>query len=430
MANIFLAVDEKDKTYLEQTIKRRHSVNEDRTITSKDTLKNFDFVLFDPAFLRDWKDICQETESIDFIAMGNKEQMPELRELLDSGVISYFYTPYQTHHVMNLFDKILRYKGDKSKNNILILDNEEEFLDKSRKKLQEKYEIITAMSPEAVYEIVWANRIDATLLLNHHIFDKQVEKDISEVLPFSEFVYTSEAKSQYKTGRNIDFASLEENIEKALTNKRFMENEYKPQDPKVHTIMGPRASGKTTLVDNLANSLPYMHKALRIVSREPREYEIQGEDHLFMRDKDIKKHSEELFIYEHKKGYLVGINKDVIKDNLEEGNDVLLTLAESSHYKGFEKDFPVKPLMVLSPSKELQIRTFQRDSSNPEIEETIRDYLNCHICASKNNMKIIYNPEPGLRLHQPSYSPSKEEFDTIAQFVKQGRQFISENRPY
>jgi guanylate kinase len=405
MAEVYLAVPDKDQNRLHSTLSRRHRIH------TEGDIKSCQYVLFDPATLGKWKDLCQENPSIDFIALSQEENP------FNSGVKSYFNRPYKVHHVMNLLDRINRYNSQGKKQNVFFLHSDEEFLDSCREKLSSKYEIMTARSSEAFYEMIWSNTIDVSVIEDNS-FKKSIIKHIKEIMPFSEIITT-----------NKDIESLEDKIAKNVEHKQIIKEKFAPRNPKIYAFMGPRAAGKTTLVDNLTYSIPHMYKAIRVVGRNPRPYEIQGEDHIFMSDEQIKEHASEWLIYKHTKGYLVGIDLNTIHRELEKGKDVLMTIAGTSFYDELSKNYPnMKSLAVLAMPKDLEARSKIRDTTPETLSYSKDDYQYWKDFTKKNSIPVIYNHEPWAELHNPSYSPSYREFKAISSFVKKARQYVLSDR--
>ncbi|MFW6449693.1 MAG: hypothetical protein ACOCZ6_01450 [Nanoarchaeota archaeon] len=401
MDKVYLALKDEDKERLEKALERRHIINRDINAEN-------DYCIFDPAVLIDWQDYSQSEET-DFIALCS-ETWPDLREMMNKGVVSYFYKPYEVRNVMNLIDRISRFRAKDNRKHVLILDTNETFLDECRKELTE-YEIITAKSPEAVYEIVFSNKIDAAVFSDYYI-DLQIIEHISDVTPLTNFIVTNK--------KDKSTENLQHRINKALKNKSTYTSGGKGQ---IYAIMGPKAAGKTTLVSALEHTLTDVYKVVRAVGREPRTYEIQGEDHLFIPDPNIINKFN--LTYRHKKGYMVGIDEGKIWKKLEEGKEALLTVAQTDFYEALEEKFSdLKPLMVLSKPEDLEERTQRRDIIPETLAEAKKDYEKCLEFANKKNIKSIYNPEPWFNPYYTPTLPTFEEFRAISSLVKQGRQFF------
>ncbi len=467
MGDVFLALDERDLTNLEGIMKKRHNVltTRDFDLTHRDF--GYDYFLFDPTKVNNWKDFCEEAkDETRLIAVCDRDSLPDCMEMMDSGVVSYFIKPYQPRHVMNLVDRISRHCPINNKKTLLFVDTDIDFLDEARKEFKD-YEVITSTSPEGFYEIVWANNIDVAVFRDYFI-DRQLALHLTEVQPFAEVLLLGGSSEGYSNGhsnvhlgnskdvslqgsldyfqngsltdilngfqnklQNVvsskSFGSLDLMIKKLISKKEENESANVPIEPSLYGILGPRAAGKTTVADNLSNSLPSTYKALRFVGRRPRPYEIQGEDHIFMSDDKIME--TDFLKYRHKGGYMVGVDKEKIESKLMEGNDVLLTIAELDYFDYFSNQLGnLNPLMVISHPCDLENRMKLRDVNPGTLDSAIKDYGRYLDFAMERSINVIYNEQPWAEVYNPDYSPSYVEFKSISKFVKKARKIVMESR--
>src|ERR1700722_9335929 len=93
-------------------------------------------------------------------------------------------------------------------------------------------------------------------------------------------------------------------------------------------LSAPAGTGKSTLVERLAEEFPCVIKNVSFTTREPRKGEVDGVDYHFIDKKDFEKKiaRNELTEYVKLFGHYYGTSKKWIKDQLKKGKYVFLVI--------------------------------------------------------------------------------------------------------
>ncbi len=141
-------------------------------------------------------------------------------------------------------------------------------------------------------------------------------------------------------------------------------------------ISGPAGAGKSEIVKTLLRKHPDVHLSVSCTTRAPREGEINGVHYHFVTEERFDELIREDAFYEwahvHQNRY--GTLKEVVRKQLEEGNDLILEIDVQGCQQVLKLDPDAVGIFVCPPSRDnLEKRLRHRGT---ETEESIRVRLN------------------------------------------------------
>ena len=142
---------------------------------------------------------------------------------------------------------------------------------------------------------------------------------------------------------------------------------------KIVAIVGPSASGKNTLLEELKSCLINYNFIKHITTRPKREKEIDGIEYNFITDEEMIKKilNNEIISAANYRGWVYGIEEKALTDNKINIGDFSLEDLDNLRYNNNIKLYII---YLTAASKIRFIRSLQRES-NPNIDEIYRRYL-------------------------------------------------------
>lgn len=135
----------------------------------------------------------------------------------------------------------------------------------------------------------------------------------------------------------------------------------------VFVISGPSGGGKTTLVKKVLESSENLRFSVSYTTRKPREGEVEGEDYIFVSEKEFRKMiDEEKFVeYAEVHGHLYGTPADLLEEAKSKGIDLILDIDVQGASQIRNKfDTGVYCFVLPSSFKALKERLSKRASEN------------------------------------------------------------------
>lgn len=142
---------------------------------------------------------------------------------------------------------------------------------------------------------------------------------------------------------------------------------------KIVAIVGPSASGKNTLLEELKSCLINYNFVKHITTRPKREKEIDGTEYNFITDEEMIKKilNNEIISAANYTGWVYGIEEKALVDDKINIGDFSLEDLDNLRYNNNIKLYII---YLTAASKIRFIRSLQRES-NPNIDEIYRRYL-------------------------------------------------------
>lgn len=134
-------------------------------------------------------------------------------------------------------------------------------------------------------------------------------------------------------------------------------------------VSGPSGAGKGSIVQEVLRTNKNVWLSVSCTSRQPREYEVDGKDYYFLSKSEFEeKIKEDNFLeYAMYADNYYGTPKNIIKEKLEQGIDVLLEIEIQGALKIKEKLKETIFIFILPPSmKELKRRLEGRNTETKE----------------------------------------------------------------
>lgn len=189
------------------------------------------------------------------------------------------------------------------------------------------------------------------------------------------------------------------------------------------TIVGPSGTGKTTLMQEVIAREAELKFFITATSREPRDYEVEGQHYYFMSREDfIHKLNDGAFLEysEHYNNYYGTLNH-VIFDLLAQGNDVITDMNWTGVAQ-MEKKVPehLVKILVLPPSADaLRERFERRAKKSKEDAELIRarfEQVHKDISHIQEEGYVFTNPDMiGSTLADYDYTIMNDSLESAAE---------------
>ena len=155
-----------------------------------------------------------------------------------------------------------------------------------------------------------------------------------------------------------------------------------PHNPLVAVISAPSGAGKTTLCQNLVDTMPHMARAVTCTTRPQRGEELDGTDYYFLSEKEFAKRDEGQEFLEHAfvHGNRYGVLKSELKNKLEQGLDVLLNIdvqgAASVRREAASQDWLARSMVTVLLCTASLVELEQRlQGRNTDTKETVQRRL-------------------------------------------------------
>ncbi len=165
---------------------------------------------------------------------------------------------------------------------------------------------------------------------------------------------------------------------------------------KIFIISAPSGCGKTTLVKELCSSYCFLEQTISHTTRRIRANESDGEDYLFINNKEFmtKVKNKEFIEYQNVYNNLYGTSLNSIKSIIDSGKDAILEI----DFKGMlsiKKSIPSAiSIYILPPSiQELRKRLKSRAMDSDEVIENRVSHAAKELPYSKFSDYIIVNDE-------------------------------------
>jgi guanylate kinase len=119
-------------------------------------------------------------------------------------------------------------------------------------------------------------------------------------------------------------------------------------------VSGPSGAGKDTLIRSALDAIPELALIASATTREPREGEVDGRDHVFLSREDFERWIDEgcLLEWAEYSGNLYGTPKQSVEELLEKGRSVILRIELQGARKIKERRPDAVMVFVRAPSLE------------------------------------------------------------------------------
>lgn len=174
-----------------------------------------------------------------------------------------------------------------------------------------------------------------------------------------------------------------------MQGERFVAIELKRSGMLI-VISSPSGGGKSTVIEALLKNDPEMEYSVSVTSRPPRRGEKDGKSYHFVSDEQFQKWINEGRFYEWAfvHNYRYGTRKDIIKEKLDRGMDVIMDLDFQGGLNIKRQSPDAVLIFLLPPTMEIleqRLRDRKTDS-----EETIQVRLSNAIEEIKHATKYDY----------------------------------------
>ncbi len=136
-------------------------------------------------------------------------------------------------------------------------------------------------------------------------------------------------------------------------------------------LSAPAGTGKTTLVNMLADELPFVVESISCTTRKPRAGEVEGEHYHFLSNEEFLKKVEDNDFLEHANvfGNHYGTSRSFVEAQLQEGKHVFLVI-DTQGALSLKDHFDAVYIFLSPPSREeLKRRLVERRTEPPEVIE-------------------------------------------------------------
>ena len=135
--------------------------------------------------------------------------------------------------------------------------------------------------------------------------------------------------------------------------KKRIERDVQEGDPQIWSLVGPGASGKTTLIRELQRMFPYVHHVVSDTTRRPRPGEGNGVEHYFVDENSMADRREGfLFSFQSKQRNWYAIRNDELLQPLQNGREVFASIKTIDYFFRMAQLYPRMKRVLLLPSAE------------------------------------------------------------------------------
>ena len=140
-------------------------------------------------------------------------------------------------------------------------------------------------------------------------------------------------------------------------------------------VSGPSGAGKDTLIRAALEAIPELALIASATTREPREGEVDGRDHVFLSREEFERWIEEdrLLEWAEYSGNLYGTPKQSVEELLERGHSVILRIELQGARKIKERRPDAVMVFVRAPSLEETRRRLERRAT--ETSESVESRM-------------------------------------------------------
>jgi len=277
---------------------------------------------------------------------------------------------------------------------VLVVDDEESFCNLLKDRLGERHNVITSRTSLGAHEAICRNDIGVAILDKNILRDNgpaengiDLARRINSNYPYARIILTSGSMT------TEDLASAKgvisgfcakpfsnEDIKSAI-DKAFAENTAQRDaaiaqgTPHIWAVCGPRAVGKSTVVETLVRNYPFCAPVWRYTTRKPRPGEKDGVDHVFVDEQFLDKHANDIaYRFKHNE-YHVGVPKRLVEKHLSEGKDALIVISNPESYEALKTIFPeIRTIVLLAKPEFLVDRAERRGGDELTLKEAREQY--------------------------------------------------------
>lgn len=142
-----------------------------------------------------------------------------------------------------------------------------------------------------------------------------------------------------------------------------------PRNGLLVVFSGPSGVGKDTVLEELAKVYPSFRRCVTTTTRQPRDYEVDGEDYTFISVEQFKSQIEQGAFLEWAEvhGNLYGTPRQWVQDRISQGLDVILKIDVQGGAE-VKRQMPTALLVFIAPPsvEELERRLRGRNSESED----------------------------------------------------------------
>ena len=178
----------------------------------------------------------------------------------------------------------------------------------------------------------------------------------------------------------------------------MMNSSFKNRKGLLFVVSAPSGAGKTTLCQEVVQSVTSIRHSISYTTREPRSGEVNGKHYFFVDELEFRKmlEQEKFLEWAEVHGHLYGTTQEVFEDFIHKGQDVILDIDCQGAKKLREKEVAGIYIYILPPSFEtLKTRLKDRQSDTSEevsrrldrAQEEVRSFQEYHYLIVNDNFK-------------------------------------------
>jgi CheY-like chemotaxis protein/guanylate kinase len=323
---------------------------------------------------------------IPFVAMtGNEEDKANQDLLLNPQAPLFLFKKAGPHEIAGrvqrfcLSNQRYRRKPVPKQNRVLVVDDEEQICSLVTAALGDNNTVHAAQTSLEAHELLNKNDISVVLM------DKKIKRDgrepengvdvarrIALTYPYTRIVMMSGTMTQE------DIASLKGIVSSYLQKpillkdtvaavevaqrerSQKLEETLREGTPHIWAVCGPRAVGKSTVVETLVNTYPFCESVWRWTTREKRPNEKDGIDHRFVSKEFLDKNIDKVqYLFQHN-DYHVAVPKGIVEDYLSQGKDAVIVISNPDSYEAIKRIYPEMRTIVLLAKPEFLVDRAER----------------------------------------------------------------------
>jgi guanylate kinase len=139
-------------------------------------------------------------------------------------------------------------------------------------------------------------------------------------------------------------------------------------------VSSPSGGGKSTVIQDILKNDPDMEYSVSVTSRAPRPGETNGVSYTFVSENQFRKWIQEDRFYEWAEvhNHFYGTRKDIIREKLERGKDVIMDLDFQGGLNVKKKSPDAVLIFLLPPSLEVLEKRLRTRNTDQEKEIQVR----------------------------------------------------------